>query len=561
MGQQVIVTNPTKGNIDVGGTTLTPGSSGTFDIGQVPDKYRKYAVIDMNAPRDQSPIIRSLRYSQIPATQNSDQDIIYRIIDRKGQPLCRVIDGKARWLIEGEMDDLTGVVRNTAGGVDVDALMGRGPVQRPDSAFASVMATLKEGIYSPSINIIGDSTGWPDYQWARKLADRFASAFPSLRVQYERFNNTTQDFSPVVVVQEGSQGERSIRFTGVKGRFQPAADVGDWTTDLDVSLKVSLDNWAPSSQQALVSRMNNTNGQKAFNFYAFFGTLRADLSVDGTNVVSVTSSAGHGLANGAIKWVRMTYTASDGTVRFYTSDDGVSWTQLGSTLTSGVAGALYKPSVKDYEIGSFNGNANAGAGASQKLTGNIYDVRIRNGINGPIMNTTPIDSWIFADGDGTSVVGSQTLYINNGSIPGATLSYLSDSTRLKMLTRSINHGVMLMSCSHNDMTNLSKTQLLDPWSSFLTSLKSRCPNAGFALLTQNPRISPAVLIEAHAQRLKKLMVWASNNNVEVIDTYSAFLKDGRPLTSLIDTDGIHPVPVGGDLWADTVFSRFRGAII
>ena len=134
MGQQVIVTNPTKGNIDVGGTTLTPGSSGTFDIGQVPDKYRKFAVIDMNAPRDQSPIIRSLRYSQIPATQNSDQDIIYRIIDRKGQPLCRVIDGKARWLIEGEMDDLTGVIGNIIASGQVILTGGKAKVILPSGA-------------------------------------------------------------------------------------------------------------------------------------------------------------------------------------------------------------------------------------------------------------------------------------------------------------------------------------------------------------------------------------------------------------------------------------------
>ena len=449
--------------------------------------------------------------------------------------------------------DSTGKTVGLVGGDGSQVLQQLG-VTNP--AFAQVMTTIKEGLYSPTISVMGDSTGFPDYQWVRKLADKFAADFPSLRVQYQRFNDATQDYDATVVVAAGS-GERSVRFTGVRGRYQPAADVGDWTTDLDLRAKVSMDNWSSGTQQSIISRINGTNGQKAFNFYQFFGTLRLDVSVDGSAAVTATSSTAPTVVAGQTIWVRATYTAADGSVRFYTGTDGVNWTQLGTTIASGVTGVLFKPSTKDYEIGSMNGNAGAGAGTSQLLTGNIYVAQIRDGINGPVLNAQPIESWVTANGDGTSLAGGQTLYINNGSIPGATLSYLSNATRLKMLLQPSQPNITILSCSHNDLAAISKTQLFDPWDSFFTALKARAPESTFAITTQNPKTSPALFIESHGQRVKRLMGWAVRNSVAVIDTYAAFISDSRSIALLVDpADGIHPLPAGGDLWAITVYARF-----
>lgn len=450
-------------------------------------------------------------------------------------------------------DPLTGKIAGLVGpdGAQVLPYLG---VTNP--AFMQVMTTLKEGLYSPSITVMGDSTGFPDYQWPRKLADKFAADFPSLRVQYQRFNDATQDYDATVVVAAGA-GERSVRFTGVKGRYQPAADVGDWTTDLDLRAKISMDNWNSGTQQSIISRLNSTNGQKAFNFYQFFGTLRLDVSVDGSATSTATSSIAPTVSAGQTIWVRSTYTSADGSVRFYTGTDGVNWTQLGTTIASGVTGVLFKPASKDYEIGSMNGVASSGAGSSQLLTGNIYAVQIRDGIGGPVMNAQPIESWAYANGDGTSLAGAQTLYINNGSIPGATLAYLSNATRLKMLVQPSQPNLLIASCSHNDLAAITKSQLFDPWDAFLTALKARLPESTFAICTQNPKTSPALFIEAHGQRVKRLMTWAARNNVAVIDTYASFIADPRGLPALIDpADGIHPLSAGGDLWASSVYSRF-----
>lgn len=105
------------------------------------------------------------------------------------------------------------------------------------------------------------------------------------------------------------------------------------TTDLDLRAKVALDNWDTTGQ----SLIQKTSGSRSFQFYVWSNALRLYWSADGTNWVTSVASSSLGQAAGSVKWVRATLDVDNGAgkyeVKFYTSDDGSIWTQLGATTT------------------------------------------------------------------------------------------------------------------------------------------------------------------------------------------------------------------------------------
>ena len=111
------------------------------------------------------------------------------------------------------------------------------------------------------------------------------------------------------------------------------------TGDIDIKVKVTLPDWTPSVDTFLVTK---DSGMATGTSYRFFvetiGTLRFQNSVSGnTAFVTATSSAPVGFSDNETKWVRATLDVDDGSgnrvYKFYTSDDGTTWTQLGTTLT------------------------------------------------------------------------------------------------------------------------------------------------------------------------------------------------------------------------------------
>jgi hypothetical protein len=178
-------------------------------------------------------------------------------------------------------------------------------------------------------------------------------------------------------------GNNYLYLPGITGNWAstPDAAVLDITGDIDLRAKVALDDWTPAAVQAFVSK--RTSAQIAFSFdIAITGELVLNWSTDGTAVNGVTSSVATGVADGATKWVRATLDVDNGNseneVKFFLSDDGTNWTQLGTTITTAGTTSI------------FSSTAVLGVGARQQgngitaARGKFFRAQVLDGIGGTV---------------------------------------------------------------------------------------------------------------------------------------------------------------------------------
>ena len=194
------------------------------------------------------------------------------------------------------------------------------------------------------------------------------------------------------------------------------------TGDIDIRVKVSLDNWTPSDYAYLAAR-DSYSSAHAYAFYLNPGGDPLFLwSPDGTNAnLQITGSTTvPSFANGSTQWLRVTRSASSGVVTYYTSSDGVSWSQLGSQV-SGPTGSMYA-GTQPLSLGSY------GPGALHFLTGDFYYAEVRSGINGTVVASpdfTAASGSSFSDAEGNpwSTGGSASLQGGPALSSGTTYYY------------------------------------------------------------------------------------------------------------------------------------------
>jgi hypothetical protein len=155
-------------------------------------------------------------------------------------------------------------------------------------------------------------------------------------------------------------GTNGLVLSGIAGNNASSPDSAalDITGDIDIKAKLTLANWAPGSGQTVVAKFASI-GQRSFAFFVLTaGALRFQFSSDGTNNTAIDSTVATGLASGTTKWVRATMDADDGAgnkvVKFYLSDDGAIWTQLGTTSTTAGVASIFN-STSPLEVGSAGG--------------------------------------------------------------------------------------------------------------------------------------------------------------------------------------------------------------
>jgi hypothetical protein len=169
---------------------------------------------------------------------------------------------------------------------------------------------------------------------------------------------------------------------GVAGAYWSTPDVAalDITGDIDLRAQMSLNDWTPAAINRLVTKWQ---GGSTFSYAIYVqldGKLVLQWSPDGTipSILTATSSVTTGLADGATKWVRGTLDVDDGAgnrvANFYLSDDGTTWTQLGTTITTAGATSIFA-STSQLEIGAGN------SGFSQ-ASGRVLRAQVFNGIAG-----------------------------------------------------------------------------------------------------------------------------------------------------------------------------------
>lgn len=171
-----------------------------------------------------------------------------------------------------------------------------------------------------------------------------------------------------------------VRLTGVSGNYMYLSNSPELnlTGDLDIRVKVALDDWTPSPDgQQLLAKNDGWNTNMSYRFVVATASpngLMLDLSLNGTTRLTYTSTVGTGITDGEVKWVRATRNKNAGEIKFYTSDDGVTWTQLGATITGATTGDLY---VSNTNLG-FGANGGTGNLASK---GKFYRAIIYSDLN------------------------------------------------------------------------------------------------------------------------------------------------------------------------------------
>jgi len=136
------------------------------------------------------------------------------------------------------------------------------------------------------------------------------------------------------------------------------------TGNITLIVEAGLTDWTPSTINVLVSKDNGSTQRSYAMTVQTNGTIRFNYSLTGTSIISVTSSVAPSFVDGKKYHIAVERESATGKVRFYTSKDHRTWTQLGTEQT-GTAGAIADTTAQ-LEFGNLST-------FSYALLGNIYD--------------------------------------------------------------------------------------------------------------------------------------------------------------------------------------------
>jgi hypothetical protein len=178
---------------------------------------------------------------------------------------------------------------------------------------------------------------------------------------------------------------------GVTSRALLTADSAglDLAGDLDIRLHIRPANIASGTNQELLNKWLASAGARSYRF-AIEGTglLQFAFSPDGTANTGRNSSVVIPVTNGNSIWVRVTLDADSGggthIITFYTSSDGVTWTQLGSTVTPAGVATIFNTTTQ-LAVGGFEGG-------TSPFKGLIKYAELRDGIYGTVVYKSDFSS-------------------------------------------------------------------------------------------------------------------------------------------------------------------------
>lgn len=178
---------------------------------------------------------------------------------------------------------------------------------------------------------------------------------------------------------------RHVAFSGA-GRVTHASAA---LTDLDVQLLIRPVTWIPATTQVLIGEWNTAGNNRGWEIrQTLTDQVALRWSADGTSTLTDTSTVATGLDHGTKRWLRVTLDVNNGagghSTRFYLSDDGVEWTQLGATVTTAGATSIFHNAATPITLG--------GETDAASYIGKAYEVRVYAAIDGSTNLVDP-DPW------------------------------------------------------------------------------------------------------------------------------------------------------------------------
>ena len=169
---------------------------------------------------------------------------------------------------------------------------------------------------------------------------------------------------------------------GIAGNYasRPDAAAVDTLGDLDIRVKVALDDWTPAANNDLLTKWGTTSN--AYQLAVTTGGVLRFIWLDGVTNQTRTSSVVTGVTDGSTKWVRVTLDVDNGAIgndtKFFTSDDGITWTQLGTTITVATVTQISN-GASPIEIGTSTG------GTVNPSRGKFFQAQVYSGIGGTLV--------------------------------------------------------------------------------------------------------------------------------------------------------------------------------
>ncbi len=209
---------------------------------------------------------------------------------------------------------------------------------------------------------------------------------------------------------------RALSLPGIVGNYASTPDSAavSITGDIDIRVKAAATDWTPSAFRHFAAKRPGT-GQDSWLFrFHTTNVLEFDWTEDGSTFKQALSTAAPVVADGATKWLRVTLDVNNGAagrdIKFYTSDDGTTWTQLGSTVTQAGTTSIFDG----------NGAVTIGHNSGEAFAGKAYYFELRNGIDGPVVAN--FNAGKFAVGGLNAVASTgETWTINQSGSPKAEI--------------------------------------------------------------------------------------------------------------------------------------------
>ena len=327
------------------------------------------------------------------------------------------------------------------------------------------------------------------------------------------------------------------------------------SADLQIEVDLSMDNWTDHAGCYITGRSLN-NGERGWGLY-INGSFQPVLLwyPDGINASAATfnSISTGGYANNSRRWLKITLDVDDGAGRYvarcYTSTNGFTWT-LGQTVTGGSITSIKNSLTERYYIGS--------AGGTTGFVGKIYEVRIRDGIGGKIVNPQPITvGWYQKETNANSAIsigGTPTIYVYNSAIGGFKESSYTDDISKKAMP-NIPGAFVIESLGYNN-ANVAGYLHLTALTDLLTKIKTNLLYPSICLCSQLPTISPAEYRNDHLTRISQTASYAVANGYDLIPFSDVVAETGTDLSTILSVDGIHPNSAGYVLLADIAEDYF-----
>lgn len=472
-------------------------------------------------------------------------------------------------------------------GKQASDLLGKASIPLPSSPAAGVIATLKRGIRSCALAIGGGDSTADDtlLEWFGLLGKKLQALYPAFTLRGRDWSNANQDFGvpyDIVAGTGNGGGERYVNSVGGQVFFLPLTTAGI-AGDVDIRVKLNPVSWNPgaSASEWLVAKYDGADPTgRSVNFGLISGKfLQFKWTTDGTagTVVSKSSSAGVPLTDGTAGWLRVVHDVDNGAagndVKFYTSTDGVNWTQLGTTqTTAGVTSHALSPNTP----WRYNDNTQGTAASTNRQT---FWVEVRNGIAGAVIAPPLLEDW--DTNAGITVGGAPVLLLQNGSFAGQSTTYFDDPTRRVLLNQPCNQRIVFLNTNTNEASN-SRSNFQATYRTWIGHVQSLVPNVPIVPVTQM-RVYIGSLVtnqvgidqrEAHADAIMSLA--NQTTGVYPIDTMVVW-PTGPTQTTLTKSDGLHPSSTadtvagggtypsstytGSQLIADTLFAQLFAAFV